>query len=397
MRTESAPSSVRRIGGARCGAWSSMARSSTASQSARKRGTPNRSSAAARATSPGRGRRGAVGDSVRRPSRSRSGSVEQHPRLRRHDLDRLGRRRARRPACPAASPRSTRARARSTRGVDVGRAAGELGVHAVLGQVADGADAVAAAGARSGASTPMPKTSSGVARARPGSRSVPVIRPRRTGSLMQTAARGELAGPARAGVEHAVLDDDRGRAPGVPHQRVEVGDVHEQHVVAVGEGMPRGRRPAPAARCAPGRRRGRRGRARPSHSRRQLGLLGALQHHDVDVGVGAARRARPRRRSAAIPTRRACHRPRARVRAASAAGSGGGPGRTPSSTSRERARSRCSRGHLQRGGPAEGGDGVHDGRGRDEREAGMAGHRAFTGARVATQRRWSPSRRCGTP
>ena len=36
----------------------------------------------------------------------------------------------------------------------------------------------------------MPNTSSGAAAAKPGSRSVPVVRPRRTGSLTTTAARG---------------------------------------------------------------------------------------------------------------------------------------------------------------------------------------------------------------
>ena len=66
------------------------ARSSTASQSARKRGTPKRSSAASRATCPAAVAAARSSTSVRRPSRSRSGSVESTPASGGTDLDRLG-------------------------------------------------------------------------------------------------------------------------------------------------------------------------------------------------------------------------------------------------------------------------------------------------------------------
>src|SRR5690606_1951529 len=52
------------------------------------------------------------------------------------------------------------------------------------------------------------------------------------------AERGALAGPAVAGVGDAVVDDQGGGAPGVPHGGVERGDVHDGDVVAVGERVP---------------------------------------------------------------------------------------------------------------------------------------------------------------
>ena len=224
---------------------------------------------------------------------------------------------------------------------------------------------------------------------------------------MQTAAPASSPVQRGPGSSDAVLHDGGGRAPGVPHERVEPGDVHEEHVVAVGEGMPGGRGRAPrrvvlqvdGGHVASGR--------PPQPSRRQLGLLGALQHHDVDVGARRAPRARPRRRSAASPTPRACRRPRARARAASAAGSGESLGRTPSSTSRARARSRCSRGHLQgRAGSAATasthGLGGHPDRGRDGRAPGTRGRASRGTARPGRRAgraapRTAPSARRGRP
>ena len=84
----------------------------------------------------------------------------------------------------------------------------------------------------------MPKTSSGAAPANSGSRSVPVHRPRRTGSLTTTAARRQLAGVPLAGVDDAVLDHRGRRRAVVPEQLVEVGDVHDRDVGLVGQRVP---------------------------------------------------------------------------------------------------------------------------------------------------------------
>ena len=83
----------------------------------------------------------------------------------------------------------------------------------------------------------IPKRSSGAAREKRSSRSVPVTRARRRASLMTTAARGSSPRVALARVDDAVLDHPRGRRARVPEQRVEVGDVDEQEVVAVGGRM----------------------------------------------------------------------------------------------------------------------------------------------------------------
>ncbi len=80
----------------------------------------------------------------------------------------------------------------------------------------------------------IPKRSSGAASAKRSSRSVPVTRARRRASLMTTARARQLAAVAIARVDDAVLDHARRRRAGVPEQRVEVGDVDEQQVVAVG-------------------------------------------------------------------------------------------------------------------------------------------------------------------
>ena len=87
---------------------------------------------------------------------------------------------------------------------------------------------------------------------------------------------------------------------------------------------------AAAGCCARGRRRAGRGPARrPVHSRDQLELVRALQHHDVDVGVGAARSGGTStdRRPASPRCARGRARP-GRGRAATGRGSRAAPGRT---------------------------------------------------------------------
>ena len=112
----------------------------------------------------------------------------------------------------------------------------------------------------------------------------------------------------------------------VPHQGVEVGDVHQREVVPVGHRVPAaGRRPA-RARCARGTPPARPGRGCGRSQRLgQLELLGPLQHDHVDSARRPAARARPRPRRPASPRPRAGRRPTARARAASGAGSGARP------------------------------------------------------------------------
>jgi hypothetical protein len=107
----------------------------------------------------------------------------------------------RRPAAPPRGPPSSRGRppASQVHGLEQGEPqrgpphrmqvdppAGQLIVHEVLGQVTDGPTSRSPGAHR--ARRTIPKTSSGTARANRGSRSVPVTRPRRTGSLTHTAA-----------------------------------------------------------------------------------------------------------------------------------------------------------------------------------------------------------------
>ena len=81
--------------------------------------------------------------------------------------------------------------------------------------------------------TCMPNTSRGTNRAKTSSRSCPTTRPRRTGSFDDDRGRLDLAGVAVAGIDHAVLDDGRAGAAGVPVQRVGVRHVHDDDVATV--------------------------------------------------------------------------------------------------------------------------------------------------------------------
>src|SRR5690606_9046927 len=94
----------------------------------------------------------------------------------------------------------------------------------------------------------------------------------------------QLPGVAVAGVHDAVLDDGGGGGAAVPEQPVEVRDVHQQQVVAVGGRVP-GVRHRPVRRVVlevhgghvpPG--------AAPAEpALGQPGLVRALEHHDVHV------------------------------------------------------------------------------------------------------------------
>ena len=164
--------------------------------------------------------------------------------------------------------------------------AGQLIVHEVLGQVADGPD-VGAAQVRAEPVRAHPEDVERDGTGEPGQQ-VGAGHPAPPDRLVDAHGGGrELAGVAVPGVDDAVLDDRGGGGARIPHEVVEVRDVHEQQVVAVGHRVPAaGRRPAARGvvleedgrHVAPGT------AAQPALG--EVDLLGPLQDHDVDVGVG---------------------------------------------------------------------------------------------------------------
>ena len=210
-----------------------------------------------------------------------------------------------------------------------------------------------------------------------------MIRPRRTGSLMQTAALASSPVQRGPGSRTPCSTTVVGVLPASHMSALNVGDVHEQHVVAVGERVPAWSRPDPAARCARGRRRGRRvrasGRSHRAASSASSGRCSTTtstsasassagetstafggQSHAAGLPAAPGPALGQRRQQVAVGAlderRRpgAVHVPDQDVHAG---------------TSRRRARQR--------------GHGVDDGLGGHRREAGMAGHRALAGAGVA--------------
>ena len=177
---------------------------------------------------------------------------------------------------------------------------------------------------------PMPKTSTGAAAASRGSRSVPATRQRRTGSLTTTASAGDARRSSESpGVDDAVLDHRRRRSsPQSQNSRVEVGDVHDRDVVAVGQRVP-GVRCSPrarSARCARGRPRAGRARARrpsatPGPGRASCGRCSTTTSSGPRR---AAARAAPR---APSPASARCGRGRGRRGRGRAAAAGGSRGR----------------------------------------------------------------------
>ena len=121
---------------------------------------------------------------------------------------------------------------------------GHLVVHAVLRQVADRAD-VRAAQVRAQPVRAHPEDVERYGSGEP-RQQVRAGHPAPPDRLVDAhGRRPELAGVAVPGVDDAVLDDGRRGGPAVPHQVVEVRDVHEQQVVAVGHRVPAARgRPA---------------------------------------------------------------------------------------------------------------------------------------------------------
>ena len=324
-----------------------------------------------RARPPPRGRRSS--GAPRRPAR-RAASRPRRPRRAPPRGPRSCR--ARRPACRGASPPAARGRATSS-GSGAGRRAG--------GPSPCAARPAAGPRCRRGWRRPSRTGRSAPPRAKRPSRSVPVTRARRRASLMTTAARGELAGVALARVDDAVLDHARRRRAGVPEERVEVGDVDEQEVVAVGRrvahvGDPALRRVVldvdrrdVAARTA----------AEPLLAQ-VLELVRALEDDDVEVLV-AQPLGRELGDAVARPVvgARDARRRRGRGRAAPGRRSRGRRGRTRSSTRRARARAGSSCRHRHGREPVDRREHVADRRRR--RGTGWPGDRAD--ARAAARAR----------
>ena len=162
--------------------------------------------------------------------------------------------------------------------VQVHAPACQLVVHALLGQ----------SPRPPSASASMPKRSSGATASKRLRRSVPVTRPRRRASLIDDGAVRDLARVAVAGIRDAVLDHARRRRAGIPEEVVEVRDVHEREVAAVGGrvahvGDPPLRRVVLEVD-------GREVAARLAAAEQFLGervqLARALEDHDVDVRLG---------------------------------------------------------------------------------------------------------------
>ena len=219
------------------------------SQSGRNRFSPYRAQAASRAASPAS--RAAAGSRMnRRDRRVQLGRVgRDRPGGRRHRPGGLGGGQHHHRHGQLHGLDQRQPERRPAERVHVDPAPGQLTVHPGLGQVLELAALLRGPGAARAARpvTRMPNTSSGAAAAKPGSRSVPVVRPRRSGSLTTTAARGMLAGPAGAGIRDAVLHHVHRRPAAVPVHGVEPGHVHDREARGV-------RHRVPGAHRGPGRR-----------------------------------------------------------------------------------------------------------------------------------------------
>ena len=237
-----------------------------------------------------RRRRAAAGSSTK-PARRRDAVVHaggERPGVRRHRPRPPRWWPARPPACRCAWPRSGSAPARST-----GTGAGTPGAGPARCASGPGAGRRTRGTVRvepvraARPVTPMPNTSSGADRARTaGSRSVPVTRPRRTGSLITTASPVQLAGPARGRVDDAVLDH---RRCGCRRQSQNSSLKWVTWAIVrsspVGHRVPGVRHVALAGCCARRRSAGTSGPGPAQPGRGQRELLRALQHDQVDVGV----------------------------------------------------------------------------------------------------------------
>ena len=260
-----------------------VARASSASQSARKRASPYRFSAAARAADPGRARGSGSCRKVRNGRVQPVGVRAEHARRGRHRFDRLGGGQRRPSACRVASPRSATGPGRSSAS-DAGRpAAGPArracrpGWQVLVRQPRSRCPEVATK-PRSACRRRRPGRSA----AKPGTRSAPTVRPRRPGSLTTTAPRGSSPVYRAPGSMMPCSITVVGAHAVVPVQPVEVGHVHDRDVAAVGERVTLARRRWPRVCCAPGRPRAGRSGPAAGPAANQVELMRALQHDDVE-------------------------------------------------------------------------------------------------------------------